>query len=577
MRENGSKDAADRAKTVSAKLNPWLRVFPSLTDVAFILPIAFLFLRMDGLKYLLGDGDTGWHLRTGEWILQNGRVPDRDLFSFTKAGQPWYAWEWLWDATFAKLYQFGGLTAVIIASIAIICATYAVLYRLMRRKCGNGLLSIAVLVPVMAASSIHWLARPHLVTLLFFAIWYSILERVHDGNRKLLWLLPAITVLWTNLHGGFLAGIVMLLVYAAGEFVTWIVAADAAARRAALGRSKPYLISAAACLAASLINPYSYHLHVHMFRYLTDPFQYEHIVEFMSLSFQHPAAPFFECMLLLGSIAAIWHICHRRFIYPVLMLIWGHAALFSARNIPMYMIAAAPPLAQAIEEILAAAENVSIAAWMKKSVRVFREWAAEFGELDRFGTIPMASALAIGVLTALTLAPNAPAKLRAEYDPKNFPVKAIGVLRGPEFSRGIFTNDSWGGYLIYRLYPQTKVFVDGRSDFYGSEFDKRFMDVMDGNYKWKRILQKYDIRAVLLPVDASLASTLKESSLWRPVYDDGIAIVFRNTAGPIQAAGAVASEALQVSAGNAGGISRGLTTTKQTDSDLQDRASYARR
>ncbi len=575
MQEQGLEIITDRAKG-SAKRSALLRVFPSLTDVAFILPILFVFLRLNGFSGFLGDGDTGWHLRTGEWILQNGRVPDRDLFSFTKAGQPWFAWEWLWDVIFAKLHQWGGLAAVIILSLVMVCATYAVLYRLVRRKCGNSFLAIAVLLPVIAASSIHWLARPHVVTLLFVVVWYSVLERVRDGNRKLLWLLPPITVLWTNLHGGFLAGIILLAGYAVGELVTWVVDTDPDIRRTALECSKPYLICAGACSAASLVNPYFYHLHVHIYRYLTDPFQYEHIMEFMSLSFQHPAAPYFECMLLLGSVAAIWQIYNRRFVYPVLILVWAHAALFSARNIPMYMIVAAPPLAQALQEMFVAAENANIAAWIRKCLRTFQEWASEFGEFDRLGTIPILSVLAVGALVALSFVPNPPVKLRAEYDAKNYPVKASEVLRAPEFSHGVFTNDIWGGYLIYRLYPH-KVFVDGRSDFYGAKFDKRFMDVIDGNYNWKRILQEYGVQTVLLPVDAPLASTLKESSDWHPIYDDGVAIIFRSTVGPNHVAGINVSEAQRVSVGNARGISRGRETTKQNESDPEDRESYARR
>src|SRR5580693_3403649 len=80
-----------------------VKLLPSLADFAFLMPIAFLFGRMDGVKTLLGDCDTGWHIRTGEWIIANGWVPVRDIFSFSKPGAPWYAWEWLSDVLFAKL------------------------------------------------------------------------------------------------------------------------------------------------------------------------------------------------------------------------------------------------------------------------------------------------------------------------------------------------------------------------------------------------------------------------------------------------------------------------------------------
>src|SRR5216684_3008203 len=98
------------------RTNPIVRLLPSLTDFGFLMPIVFLFARMEGVKTMLGDGDTGWHIRTGEWILSNGRVPTKDVFSFTKAGAPWYAWEWLWDVCFAWVYHHGGLGSVVIVN-----------------------------------------------------------------------------------------------------------------------------------------------------------------------------------------------------------------------------------------------------------------------------------------------------------------------------------------------------------------------------------------------------------------------------------------------------------------------------
>src|SRR5215467_11128897 len=111
-----------------------VKLLPSLTDFAFLMPIAFLFGRMEGVKTLLSDCDTGWHIRTGEWILANHWVPTRDVFSFSKAGAPWYAWEWLSDVLFARLYALGGLQAVVLFSILMVCLTFTALFLLVRRK-----------------------------------------------------------------------------------------------------------------------------------------------------------------------------------------------------------------------------------------------------------------------------------------------------------------------------------------------------------------------------------------------------------------------------------------------------------
>ena len=84
------------------------RFLPSLTDLAFLMPLIFIFFRLNGARTLLGDGDTGWHIRTGEWILAHHRVPQVDMFSFSRPGAPWFAWEWLWDVLFALHFISAG-------------------------------------------------------------------------------------------------------------------------------------------------------------------------------------------------------------------------------------------------------------------------------------------------------------------------------------------------------------------------------------------------------------------------------------------------------------------------------------
>src|SRR5205809_1977441 len=135
-----------------------VKLLPSLTDFAFLMPIVFLFGRMEGVKTLLSDCDTGWHIRTGEWILANHWVPVRDVFSFSKAGAPWFAWEWLSDVLFAALNARGGLQAVVLFSIVMLSVTFTALFLLVRRK-ANPVVAIAVTMLAAAASSIHWLAR----------------------------------------------------------------------------------------------------------------------------------------------------------------------------------------------------------------------------------------------------------------------------------------------------------------------------------------------------------------------------------------------------------------------------------
>jgi len=495
------------------------------------MPILFLFARMGGVKTLLSDCDTGWHIRTGEWIVSNHQVPSRDFFSFTKPGDPWYAWEWFSDVIFAWLNSHGGLATVVLASILIIAATFTLLFRLTLRR-ANPILAVLVTMLATASSAVHWLARPHLISLLFLVLFYGALESVRAGRERfrgipILAILPVATILWTNLHGGFFFGILLLIGYGVGELLKLMLSADRNQAAAARLRARRYLLSALACLAASLVNPYFYRLHVHVFQYVTDPFQAQHVVEFLTMSFHHPIAIFFEALLVLGVGAAIWHAARGSYTEAVLVVMWGHAALLAARNVPLYAIVAAPIIGSAADAWLRRLPEMPVVTWLRLAARRYASIAAETAQTDAIPRWHLASIAGFAVVAALVYAPAPPKLFKPEYDPDSYPAAAIAMLRNDRSAR-IFTNDEWGDYLIYRLYPENRVFVDGRSDFYGDDFVQKYLDVMNVKYDWQETLGHFGINTILLPPSAPLTGALKESRHWRVVYDDGIAVVFRS-------------------------------------------------
>jgi len=543
----------------SAKPNPVLRFLPSLTDFAFLMPAVFIFAGMSGAKTLLGDGDTGWHIRTGEWILAHGRVPHEDLFSFTKTGQPWFAWEWLWDVIFAWLHQHWGMAAVVLGSLLVISLTAALLFRLTSRKCGHPLIAIGVTFLAVAGSSIHFLARPHLCTLLLIVVFYSLLERVRDNGRtRLLWWLPLLTILWTNLHGGWFVGVVLTGIYAVGELAGGLLDARPQTWRPAARRSLPYAAAALACLAASLVGPYTYHLHVHIFKYLTDSFQREHIMEMLPISFQNPAARYFEIMLLAGGAAVLWHLRRGRYTECLLLLLFAHLGLIASRNIPIFGIIAAPVVALALAEWVRKLAEAPVAAWLQRLARGLDGFGTSMIENEAVPRAHLLSAAALALIAAIFYAPAPPPAFRAKFDAKEFPAKALASLGAPGTQGRIFTYDQWGDYLIYNFYPKNQVFIDGRSDFYGSRFVKNYLDIVNVKYNWQEHLNEYGVDTVLLPADAPLAGALKESSRWHVVYDDGVAIVFRSAAWP---------ENAQVSAATIGGKDRDRKITNPQPPD----------
>ena len=445
-----------------------------------------------------------------------------------------------------------------LASLLVISLSTALLYRLVYRRCGNPLVAILLTGLAAAGSSIHWLARPHLLTMLFMVVFLSILERVREGRTGWLWALPAITILWTNLHGGFLVGIVIVGAYAAGELLRAVVARESDERRRSLRASAGYLAATAGCALASLVNPYGYHLHTHILAYFGDPYAMKYILEFRGTNFQAPAAIFLEIMLVLGlgggglvraAQAVRGGIADRGFWAPI---------PGDGENMPIYVIAAAPIVAAPMVAWLKALAEGPIAGWLRTVFETFVDIGEELNPLERMWRTHVAPAAAMLLLALAVASPAAGVKFKPEYDPKAYPEKALALsppwLRGApgahlfEPAQRIFTQDEWGDYLIYKLSPQGfKVFVDGRSDFYGGKFGQDYIDVMNVKYTWQQTLDRYGVDTILLPADAALAGALKESRRWRVAYDDGMAIVFR----PAADAGAGME---QVFTGNTGGI-----------------------
>jgi hypothetical protein len=522
-------------------------LLPSLTDVAFVLPLVFQFNQLGGAPSMLADGDTGWHLRTGEWILANGQVPQHDMFSYTHAGQPWYAWEWLWDASFGFLNQHFGLAAVVAASMLLLCFTSAMLYRLVLRKCENPLIAIAVTMLGTAGASIHWLARPHLFTFFFTVLFLGILDRAYTAAvaaqvdplrieardaayRRLFWLLPVLTVLWTNLHGGFVAGLIVIGAYAGGALLCGIFEAEAADRRAAFDRSRRFLLCGALCALATLVNPYFTGLHTHIVTYLMDPYLYDHITEFMSFNFAHPASKYIEMLMLLGLATGCWNLYRRRFEYFLLLAGWMHLGLHVRRNMAIFALVAAPLIGQAIACWVRELGGSRVTEWLKSAARRLEETGLNIGETDRLPRVYLLSAAAVALVTAILFAPQPPKSFVPSHDAREFPVKAAAQLMRDGDER-IFTSDVWGGYLIYRLYPKSKVFIDGRSDFYGKDFEVKYLNLVQAKYDWGATLDRYGAPTVLVPADAPLAAALKENRQWRVDYDDHVALIFRRASG----------------------------------------------
>jgi hypothetical protein len=498
----------------------WLR--PSLADCLFVSWIVWIFLVAPaGWDILLADGDTGWHIRTGEWILGTASVPRADFFSFSKPGAPWYAWEWLSDVIYAAAFAAGGLKGVVLLAGALIAA-YGVLF--LRYTLWKGAAAVAALpVSLLAfgASSVHFLARPHLFTWLLLVALLWLWERDSRTPDGWIWLLAPLMALWVNLHGGFVAGLVCLAVLAAGRAAELLLAGDrtgawrAARRGAAIG---------AAAGAASLANPYGLELHRHLVAYLGADWIRNAVNEFRAPSFRTENVFQFELLLFAGLMAAAGAFRRRRLGQGALILLWAHAALVSARHIPIFVIVAAPTVAVEATRLW---EALAVSRPRRSLLRLLdqmaRDWTPGF---DRVSVWP-------AVFLALLAAVGAPIAWPEDFPAAKFPVAM--AARHAELLAGarLLADDDWADYLLFRNYPRQRVFFDGRSDFYGRELMGDYLAVINGRHDWEELLDRHGCEAVLVPAESPAASLLKRSAKWRLIDDDGQATLFlRRLSGP---------------------------------------------
>jgi hypothetical protein len=491
-----------------------LRLLPTLPDLFFALLLVALFGRRYSWQALLGDGDTGWHIRAGEYILDHG-VPAHDLFSFTRPGEAWYAWEWLSEATFAQLHRWWGLGGVAVLGALLVCLPVTLLFAwMMRRGTGAGL-ALAASLAAASAASVHDLARPHLFSLLLLVGGLWVLDEDRRAPTPWLWALVPMAGLWANLHGGFAAWLATLA----------LLAAVSAARRNRPAFRRYGLLAALSTLA-TLVNPYGWQLHRHVLGYLGSPWIAEHVEEFQSPRIRSENMLVFA-LLLVAAVAVAARVWGRpQWFESTLAVGWGFAALHSARYIPLFAVVAAPLIASHAAGLW---NSRSERAPERSARRVLWESSQALGA--RWGVTPW-----MPLLGTLALLAVFPAAGLGDFPERFFPVEAVSRNAGLLSSVGarVLTSDQWGDYLIYRLYPRTRVFYGGRSDFYGQAIGEDYRVLLLAGRSSREVMARYGFTAALLPLDWPLGQILEQDPDWRVAYRDRHAVLLQRGRGDKQ-------------------------------------------
>jgi hypothetical protein len=525
---------------------------PSSSALRFLLPsvrdIIFVFLFWSLLagplsNRPLADADIGWHIRTGEQMLATHSLPRTDPFSSTMQGQIWFAWEWLYDMVLGILHHACGLNGVVWLCAVLIAAVFAMLLSQLLRR-GTGLpLAIGLMLLAEAAATIHLYARPHIVSWLLSLLWFAALERwenwdrANQGSRPrwIPWFFPVSLLLWVNLHGGWLFGMALLGIYAFAAFGESLRAQDAFAKIRAAHRARAMAEAWLASLVATLVNPFGWRLHVHIYRYLSDRYLMNRIDEFQSPDFHGWAQRCFAIILLLVLVACAGNRLSGdrklRLSDLFVVLLAAYAGFYSSRNLPvssMLLVLIAGPILW--ENFTSLADQPGAWQWVRNGAARISNFSDRMGTLEMqlrghlWPVISVAFALAVclqgGWLGSRHL-------MQAQFDSKKMPVAAVTFLQKESPEEPVFSTDAWGGYLIYRMYPERKVVIDDRHDLYGSDRICQYLILTQAEPRWQSVLEKWQIRTALLPADSTLANLLRELPQdWQVVYEDNVAVVF---------------------------------------------------
>ena len=453
---------------------------------------------------LFGEGDSWWHIATGQNILSTWSLPRTDSYSFTAHGSPWMAYEWLGEVVMALAARWGSLQGLQILLVVLAVALVLLTYGYAWIRSGNPLASAAAVAILLQVEQPMFTLRPQLIGYIFLLLTLISLDLFKQGRLKSLWFLPLVFLLWVNTHGSFVLGFFFLGCYLLGGLVPFELG-NIKATRWPDAQRRHLLLVAIFSAAAVLVTPYGARLAIYPFQLVhSQPINVLFVVEWRQLDLSTWWGQVF-LLVVLGWIAAQMI---SPIVYPVEviapLLVVTYECFVHNRFLLLFVPVFAPVLATYLAHLLPAYDAA------KENYR-------------------MNAVVTIGLVAAGIAFMPSNAKLQ-ETLRKAYPVGAVEYLRQHPVDTGMFNDDHWGGFLIWSLGPEHKVFIDGRLDIYeytGVLAD--YITIARGEPAMYALFQKYGVRACLLPREGPLVTKLSSAPEWAKVYEDSRSIIFLRT------------------------------------------------
>ena len=490
----------------------WFRFF--LPRIEYILLIGIFWgIVANGPKILNFDGDLPRHILTGNLILQTHSVSTTDIFSFRTVGYPSYPHEWFSQVIFAIAYDWLGLDGIVLLTALIVMLTWGIVYRQAIYKSNSFFSALVMTLLGVGASQIHVLPRPHIFTYLLTAIWIALLESIHENKTRFWWAFPVVMLLWVNMHGMFVLGIIIWGIYLVGDFLNKPSTAWFKSQKA-----KFLLLDGALSLLATVVSPSGPKIWEAIASLGSNAYITSKIPEYQSPNFHLPETWLFIAILLLVIIGFARAREGVSWVDTLLVVSFAGMALYTARMIPLFAVVVVPIAAKAITNW--ARNDYARSRLSSVEENIFQINSTSNGLIWVFAIVLLAAVL---LRSGRSLDPQGQGNI---FDKNFFPVEAVSWLQNHPQQGHMFNEFDWGGYLLLRLWPHQQIFMDGHTHIYGEALTREYEQVVTLNKGWQDILKKYDVKWAILRVNTPLAATLANSSDWEKAYQDRTAIIF---------------------------------------------------
>ena len=454
------------------------------------------------------EHDYWWHLATGKYILSHRAIPHEDVFSYT-ATRPWVAHYWLADVIGYALYRLIGTPGLITLNALVVALSFWMVFTTALSMRVRPLLAAIFTLLAVYASRSRFYVRPETFSFFFMALYLSLFYRwKRGGSARQLFILPFLQLLWVNLYGGgSVIGLTLLFCFTAGEIANYLFSG---------GRTPPekaglaaLALSALAAFGLSFVNPNTYRT-VFYFLMSRDPV-FRHIVEWRHMELRELLGVH-GLFLLLGAFLIIRFITRADFSELALFLVFGYMSIDAPRSLPFFAIASVPIIAARAQRFV---DPLVDDAWWRRHGKWMRP----------------VFVLGVSLFTIWYLRKDV-GKFKSDYEfgfgvnRKLIPVQAVDFILEHGVKGPLFNSYGIGGYLLWRLYPEEKVFVDGRVEMYGTDFLKTYMFYWHPDV-WNDYVKKYGVTCAIIDREPNYTTRyLDESPEWRLVFFDDRAMIY---------------------------------------------------